>query len=334
MFEDINFEGLNETDIREEVLAPVIRKLGYRSGTENNVIREQQLIYPNKSLGRKKKSDPEIRGVADYLLTTKDSINWVIEAKSPSCNIDKNVVEQAYSYANHPEIRATYFVLCNGKKFQVYMTNRGPNYEAILDLEYIDFNDSFEKISNLLSPKSLLRDFPDMKINLGEPLGDNLRSIARINSGIISYLGNNLNIPALSEMQTSILNGVLERNEEGNLVCVFETVAPSRSLQELNKKIGLDKFRAYSKDSVLSNSKERLTSFYVNERVTLAQGEKILNISSWQEIVLPMNIHCQVETIASGYLNNGIFQGEFKTKMDYEQLQKIELYGRFEIYLS
>jgi hypothetical protein len=39
-FPDFDFEKLGETDVREEILAPLLRSLGYRSGTENDVIRE------------------------------------------------------------------------------------------------------------------------------------------------------------------------------------------------------------------------------------------------------------------------------------------------------
>ena len=54
LFDLISFNNLNETDIREEILAPMVRRLGYRSGTIDNVIREQSLRYPRVFIGRKK----------------------------------------------------------------------------------------------------------------------------------------------------------------------------------------------------------------------------------------------------------------------------------------
>jgi hypothetical protein len=57
-FPHFDFNSLNETDIREEIIAPLLRYLGYRSGTANNIIREQHLTYPKSSLGRKDKNDP------------------------------------------------------------------------------------------------------------------------------------------------------------------------------------------------------------------------------------------------------------------------------------
>jgi hypothetical protein len=46
-FKSYNFDCLNETDIREEIVSPLLRLLDYRSGTENNIIREQYLSYPH-----------------------------------------------------------------------------------------------------------------------------------------------------------------------------------------------------------------------------------------------------------------------------------------------
>src|SRR5690606_15162772 len=126
LIEILNFKNFNETDVREEVLAPLIRMLGYRSGSKDNVVREQSLRYPRAFLGRKNtKKDPILRGKADYILEVGSTVRWVIEAKSPDVEIDFDSVEQAYTYANHPEIRAVYFALCNGKRFVVFQTNLG-----------------------------------------------------------------------------------------------------------------------------------------------------------------------------------------------------------------
>ena len=114
MFDPLDFTNLNETDVREEILAPLIRSLGYRSGTENDVIREQSLRYPRAFLGRKKPGqDPVLRGKADYILDARNAVRWVIEAKAPDVELDLDAVEQAYTYASHPEVRAVYFVLSN-----------------------------------------------------------------------------------------------------------------------------------------------------------------------------------------------------------------------------
>lgn len=70
-FSPMNFDQMNEADIRAEVIDPLLRLLGYRSGTELNIERERMLRYPRMSLGRKKPTDPEIRGRPDYILETR-----------------------------------------------------------------------------------------------------------------------------------------------------------------------------------------------------------------------------------------------------------------------
>ena len=46
MSEAMNFEELSAADVREEIIAPLLRGLGYRSGSQHNVIRNQSLRYP------------------------------------------------------------------------------------------------------------------------------------------------------------------------------------------------------------------------------------------------------------------------------------------------
>ena len=59
-FPSLPFDRMGEADVREEVLAPLVRSLGYRTGGEHDVIREQSLRYPKIFLGRKNPAkDPE-----------------------------------------------------------------------------------------------------------------------------------------------------------------------------------------------------------------------------------------------------------------------------------
>ena len=106
-FPQLDFDQFNEADVREEVIAPLLRELGYRSGTEHDVIREQLLRYPRQVLGRKDRSkDPELRGKADYILEANHRIRWVIEAKAPGTSLTDDHIEQAWTYANHAEVQA------------------------------------------------------------------------------------------------------------------------------------------------------------------------------------------------------------------------------------
>ncbi len=77
----MNFDYMNETDVREAVIAPLIRELGYAADSRHRVKCEVALAYSRLSLGRKdEKKDPILRGRADYKLSADDLVNWVIEA--------------------------------------------------------------------------------------------------------------------------------------------------------------------------------------------------------------------------------------------------------------
>ncbi|MCP3940157.1 MAG: type I restriction enzyme HsdR N-terminal domain-containing protein [Desulfobacteraceae bacterium] len=336
MFEPINFQNLNETDIREEILAPLIRRLGYRSDTEHNVVREQSLRYPRIFIGRKNsKKDPILRGSADYILDAGSAVRWVIEAKAPDIEINLETIEQAYTYANHPEVRAVYFSLSNGKRLVVFQTNRGPDAEPILDLFYEAFEEKYHMISNLLSPESILHNNPDIKPDLGVPIGEGLRSVVRVTNGVISYHGSSVHIPALKEMIISISGGAIERDEEGHLVAFLNTVAPTRSMQNLNQRLGLTSFEMYCNEGNISNNPSAPTVFRGNQIITLSAGEQLLDINSWQQVTLPTNVTCKVITEASGYLKQNLFYGDFVSIMDFiDWNQKIRLDGKYEIFLA
>lgn len=336
MFEPISFDHLNETDVREEILAPLIKHLGYRSGTPNNVIREQSLRYPRAFIGRKNPNkDPILRGKADYILEAGGLVRWVIEAKAPTVELDLDAIDQAYTYANHPEIRAVYFVLSNGKSLSIFQTNRGPESAPVLSISYEDLNGMLLQLSNLLSPKSILRDHPFTKPDIGKPLGTGLRSFVRITNGLIRYEENSLGNRALNEIQIGISDGAVERDEQGQMIVFLKTNGPSRSLQELNERLGLASFEMVSMDNEISSDSAAPTEFVYEHTVVLHAGEKILDINTWQEIVLPINISCHVTSQAQGILNGDRFAGKFFTRVNYlETKMSIDMNGSFDVHLA
>ncbi|MFH1777223.1 MAG: type I restriction enzyme HsdR N-terminal domain-containing protein [Candidatus Omnitrophota bacterium] len=331
-----NFDELNEADVREEIIAPLLRELNYSSGTENNIIREQPLKYPYSQLGRKKPNkDPLLRGKADYICEIVNGPRWTIEAKAPSVDISPDDIDQAYSYAIHPEIRATYFCVANGKKFIFFQTDQGPNAKPSIETSYEKLNEDFETINNLIGPEALICNHGKIKIDVGKPLGKGLRSIGRITNGFIKYTNTNIPIPALLEMITPIKYGSIERDKDNNLLAYIEVISPFQSLQELNEKLGLDKMELLSTASVLSIDARRPTQFESTQNIILPQGLYILDLNSWKKNPLPMNIHCEAKTIAKGYLRNNMFSGEFQANLIYKNInQTINLKGKFEIFIN
>ena len=161
---------------------------------------------------------------------------------------------------------------------------------------------NYQAIANLLCPDSILHKHTDINSDFGEPIGEGLRSVVRITSGVISYHGSSVNIPALREMQTVISGGAVERDKKDCLVAFLKTVAPTRSMEKLNQRLGISSFEMYSDSAYISSDPANPTVFRSDQTITLPAGERLLDINSWREMTLPMNITCRVTTQASGHL--------------------------------
>lgn len=334
-FPTFNFDSMGETDVREEIIAPLLRYLGYRSGTLSNIIREQHLSYPHLSLGRRKATDPTLRGKADYICDVSGLVKWVIEAKAPGEALDKLTEEQAWSYANHQEIRAVYFVITNGREFKLYQTNRGSKAEALFECTYEQMATKLTAIENLLSPAAILRDHPTQKVDIGNPIGPGLRSIVRVTSGQIWYTKISIPIPPLQQMIMTVIDGFVERNEGGLLEAHLQTLVPFQSLQDLNVKLGLDQMWLTSASTVVSTDSSQPTLFENERRTILPKGMVTLNMLDWTEVAMPINVTAVVRTRANGHLVGTVFEGDFFASMTYLELKlELTLEGAFKLHLA
>lgn len=122
LFGNIDFTRLyqnpdfKEDSVREVIISPLLKQLGY---SNTNIVRSKSLQHPFLKVGSNKKR--KITLIPDYLLKVENNYAWVLDAKSPEENVtDSDNIEQVYSYAAHPEIRSTYFALCNGEQFVLY----------------------------------------------------------------------------------------------------------------------------------------------------------------------------------------------------------------------
>lgn len=146
---------INEIDIREEIIYPLLKRLGYSAGSENKIVREKQLKYPYVSIGSKKK---EVKIRPDYILEIKNKPVWVLEIKSPQLDInDPRYISQTYTYAIHPEVQAQYYALCNGKEFLLFhVSNIKPIQKfSLKEVEYY-----WDFLYDKLSPSSFWRNSP------------------------------------------------------------------------------------------------------------------------------------------------------------------------------
>jgi hypothetical protein len=334
-FPTFDFDVLGEADVREELVAPLLRHLGYRTGTLDNVIREQHLTYPRLPLGRRKPTDPLLRGKADYICEARGLVRWVIEAKSPGERLDAAVEEQAWSYAAHPEVRAVYFVLTNGRKFKLFQTNRGPGGSALLELKYDQMRANLSAIEGMLSPAALLRQYPSQEVDTGAPIGPGLRSIVRIISGQISIARMSPARPSLSQLIMTVTDGSVERTEDGSLQAQIWSLVPFQSVQDLNEQLGLDRMCLTSVSTTLSADPLHPTVFENSRRVSLPKGTVVLDLTNWKEVALPIDMSGNVFTRASGYLTGTTFKGEYSGSVSFAQLgQNVTMSGDVELKLA
>jgi hypothetical protein len=329
------FEKFNETDVREEIIAPLLRLLGYRSGSQNDVIREQPLRYPFLTIGRKNPNkDPKLRGKADYILEIQNRLRWVLEAKPPE-PIRTDDIEQAWTYASHPEIRAIFFALCNGRTWTVYRTIEGPNAPPVMALTYEQLQTEPQRLANLLGPEALIRDFPNVEVDVGLPIAPGLRSLARITNGFVRYTQSNLAPSIFGELQNGITRGSVERDERGHLVVFVEASGPTRSIQEFNERLGLSKFEMISESAQLSTELAHPTVFVYENQIILPAGERVLNPATWQHVTFPCNITCNIKTQARGIFHDSVLSGSFDTVMAILEMQQtVKLSGVFEVHLA
>ena len=316
---ELNFDGMNEAGVREEFIAPLLAGLGYQSGSESSASREVSLRYPRFFLGRKNaRRDPYLRGRADYILEVKGHARWVIEAKGADEPLDEDTIEQAWSYANHAEVRAVYFVISNGREFRVYMTAAPPQCPPILQLSYEELMRDVEPISRLLSADAIRSAFPVTHL-AGVPLGQGLRSLAKITGGSIEYNEISLDAPLIRELQISIVDGAIERGENGCLVAYVVTRGPIRSVQRVIEQMGLSKLEYVSTSSEISCDPGRPTEFEYVGQAIFREGEHLFDVASGQLVPLPFTLRCDVVSRVAVHVEDGGIVGTIENFVTYSE---------------
>lgn len=155
VLENFNFDILNnpefkEDSVREELILPLIKGLGYSIEKPYQIIRSRNLLHPFVSIGSQQK---KINIIPDYLFEVNDKPAWILDAKSPTESIIKSKhVEQAYSYAIHSEVRVKYFALCNGIDFVLYSIDE---IEPLLKFPLKAIPLYWENLKNILAPKRI-----------------------------------------------------------------------------------------------------------------------------------------------------------------------------------
>lgn len=315
-FPALPFDRMSEADVREEILVPLIAALGYRIGSEYDIHRELALRYPQQSLGRKQQTrDPVLRGRADYVLKVNGQFSWILEAKSPVSDVQLDEIEQAWTYACHPEVRAAYFALCNGRELIVFDSLASAESREILRVRYEDFGTQFGEIAHLLSPHAIEKSISLRSMNRGVPLGVALGSVAQVASGLIRYFEQSNPGVINPNSQSIIMGGTVERDENGYVIVHLDTQAPLPGMQAINERIGFKGIDLRSNRSALPSPNDEPLELRGTMVFTIPSGESLQLPGHQKAIVIPMDFNCEVEMVAIGMLEAGRFQGTWTGAM-------------------
>lgn len=154
-----------EDSVREEIVNPLLKALGYAASGPNRIIRSKGLEHPFLTVGSKSRP---ITLIPDYLLTVDGNFTFVLDAKAPNEEIRNGEnVEQVYSYAIHPEIRVELFALCNGREFILFSIQQK---EPILYLHLSEVTHYWDELVKYLAPVKAAAQLPKRLRNaIGSP---------------------------------------------------------------------------------------------------------------------------------------------------------------------
>lgn len=161
----LDSQGFKEDSVREEIIHPLLKALGYAASGPNRIIRSKGLEHPFLTVGSKKKP---INLIPDYLLTVDGNFTFVLDAKAPNEEIKTGQnVEQVYSYAVHPAFRVELFALCNGREFILFHVY---NKEPVLYLHLSEIAHYWEHLLQYLAPVKAATQLPKRLRNvIGSP---------------------------------------------------------------------------------------------------------------------------------------------------------------------
>lgn len=154
-FSVLESSEFKEDSVREEIIHPILYALGYRPSGINRIIRSKGLEHPFLTTGSKQRP---ITLIPDYLLTVSGNFTFVLDAKAPTEEIKTgHNVQQVYSYAVHPEIRVTFFALCNGREFILFDVRQK---EPVLYFQVSEITHFWDDLVKYLGPTIVVAHLP------------------------------------------------------------------------------------------------------------------------------------------------------------------------------
>lgn len=196
-----------EDSVREEIIVPLIKALGYDYKGKYKIVRSRKLQHPFTMIGTNKY---KISIFPDYILECDGKCVCIIEAKAPSESLaDEECISQAYSYAVHREVGAKFYALCNGKEFRLYSTSLFKPV-AVFAMQYISSH--FDRLNAMIGAENILA-YSEKKI--AKDLGIHLKMLSAGNTAqTFTFMDFPIFRIALVEPDTYTVDSTLVFDEE------------------------------------------------------------------------------------------------------------------------
>lgn len=316
-----NFDQMNETDVREIVVRPLLNRLGYEHGTEANIRTEQTFRYEKAFLGRKNpKKDPALAGRADYILEIVSVGRWVVEVKAPSEELSRDVVEQAHTYAAHPEVAALFFLVTNGRSFRLYRTS---SLDApVMAWEWEETDEVFLAVLNLIGPDAIRRKMKLLQADKGKPLAPGVASEVQIIGGFVRYDDHTSNHPllgieAVNGLELPVTGGRVCRIPDGRLYASVNVAKAAPLMGELSELLEReDGYAFYSSDEFVSVDRGTPTIFqnFIEGKVPAGT---MMSVPGMGKFPTPFGYRFASMTEAIGFIDGDTFMGTMQLSYEF-----------------
>jgi hypothetical protein len=316
-----DFSRMNETDVREMVVRPLIERLGYKHGTEATITTEKVLRYDRAFLGRKNANrDPPLVGRADYICEVVSYGRWVVEVKAPSEPLSHEVVEQAHTYASHPEVAASFFLVTNGRTFRLFQT--GKLERAVLEWEFQDEDDNILRLFNTLSPAAFRKRANMTLVDPGKPLGKSLASRLRIIGGEVTYEEHSGSHPFVkaSEIDGLVLpvtGGFVCRTDDKRIHGHLKLARAAPLIQGLGTTGASEDYEFYSASEFISDDPETPNIFQNFLTYSVPMGT-IISVPGLARFPMPFAMSTVTYTEAIGFVREDKLVGTMSLSYDFE----------------
>jgi hypothetical protein len=315
-----NFDAMNETDVREILVRPLIERLGYAHGTDATILTEKTLRYDRAFLGRKKPNDPALIGRADYICEVISYGRWVVEVKAPSEELSHDVTEQAHTYASHPEIASSFFMVTNGRRFRLFQTSKLD--APVLEWRYEDQDDNLLRLLNTLSPEAIRKRARMILVDPSKPLGRGVPSRVIIIRGEITYeehIGDHPFFPrdAVNGLVLAVTGGYVKRAEDKRIIAHLCIAKAAALIQGISASPGASEdYDFFSASEYLSDDPEHPTIFQNLVKTAVPAG-RFISIPGLPKVPLPFAMSNTAFTEAVGYVRDNKFVGTMSLTYDF-----------------